>query len=165
MPSAKPRLPAVRHAAAETGPALNVLGCRLTAKSHCRDRGDPVFVCECVVPAGVAVPLHTHPQWETFYLLEGMIEFGRMGEDGELGTVLARTGDLVSIDGSAAHSFRNPGPASARLLVVGESGLESFYFAAGQDAPPGLPSEDEIDRVVRIMLAHGQHVLGPHPRS
>lgn len=59
-------------------------------------------------------PLHKHHECdEAWYVLEGELQFHIDGE-----TFLARGGDLVLAKQGSAHSYRNPGPQSARYLLI-----------------------------------------------
>jgi quercetin dioxygenase-like cupin family protein len=59
---------------------------------------------EALVPPGGGPPPHTHSgEDETFYLLEGEIEF-LLGE----ARITAGPGDFVNVPRGTVHCFRNP---------------------------------------------------------
>ena len=93
------------------------------------------------------------------------VVFGFNGTD-ELNLAIrgtVRPGDHVVVPSGTPHSFRNVGTETARMLVIGEPGLEAFFYDVGLGAPEGPPTEAQIRRTIQIMQKHGQAVLGPHP--
>lgn len=145
-----------------------LLGIELVEKVSGQEDGiEGLVVLEAIVPPGVWVPLHTHGSHECFYVIEGTFEFGRMGANG-VEVVAAPVGTMVRIPGGAVHSFRNIGATTGKMLVIAAEGLLPFFRDAGcpvQETPvtAGPPSEAEIGRVIGVMSAHGQELLGPHP--
>jgi quercetin dioxygenase-like cupin family protein len=80
-------------------------------------------VLEMTVPPGTGVPLHRHSVQETFTVLEGAAEFGRLGSPGEEWLPI-KVGDVVNVPNWAYHGFRNSGTTLARiqLSLRGRSG-------------------------------------------
>jgi len=92
-------------------------------------------VIEMTVPPGGGPPPHSHPLiQETFYVLEGEIEFKT-----ENGRSMVHQGGFVSIPlGGAAHCFRNVSQAPVKLLcTVMPAGLEKLFQKIGSPAKPG----------------------------
>ena len=147
----------------ERGGLLNVLGTTLRLLAGGADTGDTFALLEVTVPPGATVPMHSHPQAEAFYVLDGELEFGRQsGEAVSVSRVAA--GQCVHVPREARHSFRNAGPGDVRVLVACEAGLVAFFEDAGREpATDGPPTREQIDRVVAIMQRHGQRLFGPHP--
>jgi quercetin dioxygenase-like cupin family protein len=59
------------------------------------------------------VAQHTHEHVDTMYVLEGDVEF-LSGDD----VVPAGPGTLITAPPGAPHGFRNPGPQTARVLIL-----------------------------------------------
>ena len=71
-------------------------------------------------PAGGTSGKHTHPGWDTLYILEGTMVFEM---DGEAPKTL-NAGDTHSFDGTKVHNVTNKGQGSLKVLafLVGEKG-------------------------------------------
>ena len=127
----------LRRTAAQTGGELLEFELHLSPGGH--------------VPAG-----HRHPeQEERFKVLEGEARF-RLGRR----HLIAREGETVTVPPGTPHSFSNPGPGPARLLVQARPALrmeELLETAAGLGLRPG-PLElakflVEFEREVRSPFA------------
>ena len=99
--------------------------------------GGALGVVENVAPAGwPGPPLHHHDFDETFYVLDGALEF-QLGEDRRT----AGPGEVVFAPRGAVHTFANHGTEPARyLLVITPAGFERYFARlgaelAGEDAP------------------------------
>jgi quercetin dioxygenase-like cupin family protein len=113
------------------------------------------------VPPGIVVPLHSHPDRETFYILAGQLEAFKDGG----GWRTLRTGDVFDVPGGAKHAFRNGSSAVASSLVVTTAALARFFHEVGRPieaVPPGPPSRDALQRFAETSLSHG-HWLGASP--
>jgi hypothetical protein len=78
MPCANPDATPAKTATSETlglfGPCIKFL----TPLSDCDDGYCPI---KGIVPAGVVIPIHSHAERETFYVIEGRsVTFGRITE-------------------------------------------------------------------------------------
>jgi quercetin dioxygenase-like cupin family protein len=89
-------------------------GERIVLLRTAADTGGDLLEFELTLAPGGHVPSgHVHPeQQERFTVLEGRTRF-RLG----LRTVIAGTGETVTVPPGRAHRFANPGPGPARLLV------------------------------------------------
>jgi mannose-6-phosphate isomerase-like protein (cupin superfamily) len=74
---------------------------------------DDYCVLAAQMPAGVVVPLHSHSDRESFYLLSGEMTF----YDGDSWRIL-RQGNFVDVPGNTKHAWRNASESSASLLVA-----------------------------------------------
>jgi hypothetical protein len=69
---------------------------------------------QALVPPGGGPPPHIHTrEKETFYVLEGNVEF-LLGEQ----TVVAGPGDFVNVPRGTVHRFQNTGTATARIILI-----------------------------------------------
>ncbi|PJJ66379.1 cupin domain-containing protein [Chryseobacterium geocarposphaerae] len=87
-------------------------------------------VIEMTVPPNGGPPPHFHPNThETFYVLEGEVEFKT-----EKGKTVVSKGGFVKIPfGGAVHCFKNASDSFAKLLcTVMPAGLEKIFEAIGQ---------------------------------
>jgi hypothetical protein len=111
------------------------------------------------VPPGGGPPPHIHTREdETFYLLEGQIEF-LLGEE----TIVAGAGDFVNVPRGTVHRFRNTGTETARMvLTFTPAGIERWFEETLEPAPNGAEdAPDNIDEVgARYVAAAPRYGLG-----
>jgi quercetin dioxygenase-like cupin family protein len=133
------------HRPVETGPSYWGPGDRYTFLITGRESDGAYFVMEAwVPPAGGPGPhIHTRED-ETFYVLEGEIEF-LLGED----LITARTGDFVNVPRGTVHRFTNTGTETARMvLTFTPAGMEGFFeetLDAAENGADDVP--DNIEEV------------------
>jgi quercetin dioxygenase-like cupin family protein len=145
------------------GERVNVLGITLEWKVTEAETTSGYSIVEAEVPPNAGVPLHRHPQSESFYVIEGTAEFGRIGPSGPEWLAVS-PGDAVHIPGNAIHGFRNLSASTARVLITCAKGLEAFFREAGMPearVQSGPPSPASIERVIQIMRKHGQELANP----
>jgi quercetin dioxygenase-like cupin family protein len=139
------------------GPAFDLLGSALQTKVSGNDTGRVFCVVSMEAPPQCVVPMHHHSFPEVFYVLSGEAEFGTIANGNEKWQT-AEEGETVIVRSNAPHSFRNPGVAPTRMLVVAAPEHEEFIQAAGRpvDQHPGSDgsTNDELDRIARIAALH-----------
>jgi quercetin dioxygenase-like cupin family protein len=137
----------VLHRPAATGPAYWGPGDHYTFLVTGEESGGAYFAMEALVPPGGGPPLHVHTREdETFYLLEGELEF-RFGDE----TVAARGGDFVSVPRGTIHNFRNVGSETARMvLTFTPAGIERWFEETLERAPNHVRAEDVPDNVDEV---------------
>jgi mannose-6-phosphate isomerase-like protein (cupin superfamily) len=100
-----------------------------TVKLTAADTAGAMSLIEGVLPPGAAsVPLHTHPEAETFYLLEGEAEFTSIDE-GRRYIFIVRQGDIVYVPPRTPHQFTIAGVEPARGIVIVTPGGIEHYMA------------------------------------
>jgi uncharacterized RmlC-like cupin family protein len=110
-------------------------------------------------PAGTFVPIHSHADRETFYILSG--EPQALWEDHWITLV---TGDVLDVPGGIKHAWRNVSGAPASLLVVTTMRMGRFLREIGRPAataPPGPPTKAELQRLFEIAQANGYWMGSP----
>jgi quercetin dioxygenase-like cupin family protein len=146
------------HRPAATGPAYWGPGDHYTFLVTGEESGGAYFAMEALVPTGGGPPPHVHRREdETFYLLEGEIEF-RLGDE----TITAGAGDFVNVPRGTVHSFRNAGSETARMvLTFTPAGMEHFFEETLEPAPNGArTAPDNADEVAaRYVAAAPDHGL------
>ncbi|HEX5909260.1 MAG TPA: cupin domain-containing protein [Thermoleophilaceae bacterium] len=130
------------------GPA----GGPLTFKVRGDQSGGALTVIENVIAPGDGPPHHVHAnEDEAWWIIEGHLRF-KLGEREET----AEAGAFVYVPRGVAHSFQNPGPDPARILVMfTPGGMEGFFDAFGK--------LEELDREAfsRLGAEVGMEVVGP----
>jgi quercetin dioxygenase-like cupin family protein len=138
-------------------PTVDILGIHCRWKVRAEEAGDSYSLIENFVPPGAGVPLHTHDAPETFFVLEGKLEFGRLGPHGPE-WLPAGPGDTFHIPIGIMHGFRNAGGTVGHLLCLFRADLAAFFEETGAPATPGVfrpPTEQEIARGLSMMRKHG----------
>lgn len=108
------------------------------------------------VPPGGGPPPHYHTREdETFYVLEGAVEFFQGGQ-----WTAASPGTVVFMPKHEVHTFRNVGSTPLRLLITTvPSGFENFFAKCSQEfAKGGAP---DMARITEIAAEHGIYFVTP----
>jgi quercetin dioxygenase-like cupin family protein len=116
---------------------------------------------EFLFPPHASPPLHTHPQDESYVVLEGLLTIQAGDERFELAA-----GGTALVPMGVAHTFRVDSDGARVLVLSTPAGLErlvrdgSIPAEAATQPPAGAPrpSQDELSAIFRT---HGQVNLGP----
>jgi quercetin dioxygenase-like cupin family protein len=150
-----------------TSEPLWFLGTLVRPKLAGEQTGGRFALWEGVLPRGAAPPLHSHPQDETFYVLEGRVftwvgeEAGEPQECGE--------GAAVFVPGGMPHAFRVVSDTARMLFISTPAGIENFVHALSEPAAwPWLPPPPDGPRVSpeRVAAVEREHEVirfGPPP--
>jgi mannose-6-phosphate isomerase-like protein (cupin superfamily) len=107
------------------------------------------------VPTGAIVPLHSHSDRETFYVLSGEMNF----YDGVSWQVL-KQGEFVDVLSNTRHAWRNASGSSASLLVV--TTVRMGVFLKQISAAAGTQTAGtETDQFFKLVQDHGYWLGGP----
>jgi quercetin dioxygenase-like cupin family protein len=127
---------------------------------------------EGVLPRGAAPPLHSHPQDETFYVLEGeisawIVEAERADDQGEPpGWVAAcvergGVGTVVFAPGGTPHTFRVESDTAKMLFLSTPAGIEDYVKTLAEPALwPWLQAPPDGPRVPRERIEAVERELG-----
>ena len=86
------------------------------------------------MPGGALVPLHAHPDPETFYVVAGRLE-GLVIRDSEAEWLSVATGQIFHVSPNARHALRNTGEERAVALTVSTPRLAEFFARTGIALP------------------------------
>ncbi len=132
-----------------------------TFKATSEDTGGAYTITEETWPSQVGPPPHIHhTQEETFYILQGEMEFVTDGI-----TTRATAGSLVRIPKGVLRDYRNVGLEPARVLVLfAPGGFEGFFEEVGElvtdsSAPPEDPPD--VERLVAVAAKYGAEIPPP----
>jgi quercetin dioxygenase-like cupin family protein len=111
------------------------------------------------IPPGVSVPLHSHPDPETFVHLSGELEGLAETGDGFAWLRIA-SGDVFHVPGDAKHAFRNRSQVPAIGIVVTTPMLGRFFREVGRPVvaggpPAGPPSAETLERFLETARRYG----------
>jgi len=132
-------MPMATHRSAENTKPLMIpeLGLELTVRLGPEALSGAMALLETVNAAGFGPPLHRHREAEVFRVMEGAYLFEVDGN-----RFSAKAGDVVSVPGGAAHSFRNVSDGPSRQLVMMLPGMDAEKFFLGLAAVLASPHAD-----------------------
>ena len=134
----------------ESAETLDVLGATVQVLTPPAGDHDPCVIRGAIPPHGF-VPLHSHPDPETFVLLAGAVEGLGESERGlEWATLGA--GDVFHVPGDARHAWRNPGAEPAVSLIATSARIGRFFREIGVPLEPGTaPAPPPPERVAKFL--------------
>jgi quercetin dioxygenase-like cupin family protein len=123
--------------------------------------GDRYALIEFLFPKHASPPRHTHPQDESYVVVEGHLTVHAGAQRFELDA-----GGAATVPMGLPHTFRVDSETARVLVLSTPAGLERFVRDAGVPAAtPNLPPPDaprpSADELAEIFRAHGQVNLGP----
>ena len=126
---------------------LNIVGEVVTILSSNSETSDyELFIQEG--PEGSGPPPHSHDWDESFYVLEGSIEFGYNDEK-----LIAKQGTLVHLPAGNIHWFRFAAGGGKMLSITGQkSNASNFFTSLAKEIPSGEP---DIDKITSVATRNG----------
>lgn len=143
------------------GEQLWFLGTLATIKVAGEATGGRFALIEFLLPRHASPPLHTHPQDESYILLEGSLTV----QAGEQRFAL-EAGAAAVVPMGVAHTFRVDSDTARVLVLSTPAGLERFVRdgavpASQATLPPGNTPRPSLERLEEIFRAHDQINVGP----
>lgn len=168
------------HVSNTGGEPLWFLGTLTRMKLDGEQTGGRFALWEGLLPHGAAPPLHSHPQDETFYVLEGevtvwLVEPGLADDDRDPpGWVASQgrrcgVGSAVFAPGGVPHSFRVESDTARMLFLSTPAGIENFVRALAEPAkwpwlqPPPDGPRVPAERMAAVERETGTVRYGPPP--
>ncbi len=156
--------------------ALWFLGTLVHPKLTGGQTGGRFALWEGILPRGAAPPLHTHPQDETFYVLEGKVVVWAVEPEAtaderwlETHARSCEPGAAIFVPGGTPHTFRVDSDTARMLFLSTPAGIEDFVRALSRPAAwPWLQPPSEGPRVPGEQLEavereHRVVRFGPRP--
>jgi quercetin dioxygenase-like cupin family protein len=140
-------------------------GEQATIKVSGGDTHGAYAVVELTLPPRMGPPPHIHHTMEeTFYLLDGEMEFVANGI-----ATTATVGSLVRIPNGVLRGYRNVGTEPARVLVFFlPGGFEGFLEEMGQpvtDAAPPQGGQPDLEKFMATAAKYGCEIPPPTGQS
>lgn len=143
------------------------LGTLARMKLDGQHTGGRFALWEGVLPHGAAPPLHSHPQDETFYVLEGELT-AWLVEDPDDASKWVKThaqhcgpGAVVFAPGGTPHTFRVETDTVRMMFLSTPAGIEDYVRALGEPAQwPWLQPPPDGPRVPAEKMAAVERELG-----
>ncbi|ORW84686.1 cupin [Mycobacterium sp. IEC1808] len=117
-------------------------------------------VMRAVIPPGVVVPLHSHNDFEDFYILAGSHQVLVEGRGG-LEWRDAQTGDYVRVPGDVPHAHRNVSQEPAVDLIITTARMGRFFREVGRPVGSPPPTAREVARFVEVAGRYGYWLATP----
>jgi quercetin dioxygenase-like cupin family protein len=144
------------------------------------DTGGRFALWEGILPRGAAPPLHSHPQDETFYVVEGevtvwVVEPALAGEGSsppewiESRARRCGPGAAVLAPAGTPHTFLVESDTARMLFLSTPAGIEDYVLALAEPAawpwlpPPADGPRVPAERLARVEREHGVVRLAPPP--
>jgi quercetin dioxygenase-like cupin family protein len=121
------------------GPTVEILTPPGDDDAPCAMRG--------AIPAGGIVPLHSHPEPETFIVISGDVE-GLVHTGDDLRWIPLGAGDVLHVPGDARHAWRNRSARPAVSVVVTVQRIARFFREVATAGGP--PSEEEVRHFLEV---------------
>jgi quercetin dioxygenase-like cupin family protein len=148
---------------ASDGEALWFLGTLAVIKVDGKQTGGRFALFEAWLPKHAAPPVHSHPQDETFIVLEGDVTV-------VIGGVSRRCkeGAIASAPGGTPHSFFVHSETARMLTLSTPAGIEDFVRSLSDPATERRIPDDDYpypakEKIDAAFAAAGIKVLGPPP--
>jgi quercetin dioxygenase-like cupin family protein len=154
-------MPGMTWSEAGEGERLWFVGTLATIRVAGEAVEDRFALIEFLFPHHTSPPLHTHPQDESYIVLEGRLTVRAGDERFEL-----EAGGTAVVPMGVAHTFRVDSDTARVLVLSTPAGLERFVRDGSVPAnAPTLPPADAPrlppEALERVFEAHGQVNLGP----
>jgi quercetin dioxygenase-like cupin family protein len=99
-----------------------------------------------ILPPGVSVPLHSHPDTEDFFVISGEVQAVRQSAQG-YEWIVAKAGDYLHVPSGARHGWRNVSSEPMVSFIITTRRLAQFFQEVGR------PIEDKAQPVTSEFFA------------
>jgi quercetin dioxygenase-like cupin family protein len=122
---------------------------------------DDVDYClmRCTLPKGTVVPMHSHADRETFYVISGKLDAFREDHWETL-----EPGTIFDVQGGTKHAWRNSSKRDALVICVTTPTMARFLQAISVSAAGSSP-EDHARRFLELVQAHGYWLASPEENA
>jgi quercetin dioxygenase-like cupin family protein len=132
--------------------SLNVVGEQITVlASGEATNGYEIFLQ--TGPEGSGPPPHSHDWDESFFVIEGDIDFGIGAEQ-----MVAKPGTLVHLPAGTMHWFRFGKGSGKMISMTSRFGASKLFADIDREVPPGPP---DLEKVITIARRNGLTVDDP----
>jgi quercetin dioxygenase-like cupin family protein len=146
---------------------FNVFGVQLQFLIAPKETGNQTSLYKGILPSGVVIPLHRHPDSEVFYVLEGTLEIYQ--ESGEYkGWHSVLPGNALAVAPGVKHALRNTSSAPSATIAITERGLYEFFREIAKPAQPGPstpPSPEDMQRLFTVAAKYSYWMGSPEENA
>ena len=130
--------------------------------------GDGICLIRGTVPPGAAVPLHSHPDLELFYLLEGSMEIFQ-SKEGARQWLTVGVGAVAAVPGNVKHALRNTSSSPATIVLVTTSKMYEFFGEVSKPFDPkrrpAPPTPEEMRAFFDTVGRYGYWMASPEENA
>ena len=131
--------------------ALDVMGPTIQFLTLPDEANGTPCIMRGTIPPDVFVPLHSHPDFETFLAISGEVEGLAQGADG-FEWIPIKSGDVFHVPGNVRHAFRNRSQEPSVAIVVSTPTMGRFFRDIGRPVIAGAPLSPPSPQVIRHFL-------------
>jgi quercetin dioxygenase-like cupin family protein len=142
---------------------LDVLGPRIQYITPLSEADEGYCLIKSTIPPGVVVPVHSHADRETFYILAGELQGFAEDRWHRFGP-----GGVFEVLGEIRHAFRNISGESASGLIITTMKMGRFLREIGRPAATvasGPPAAADLQRFVQRAHDYGYWLGGPEDNA
>lgn len=146
-----------------TNGIFDVGGPQVQFLTQVSDADDDFCVFKGFIPPGVIVPIHSHAERETFYVLDGELEALLVDRWTTLGP-----NDVCDVPGGSKHAWRNSSDKLASTIFVVPMRLARFFRDIAGPAEAGKrgpPSPEQLQRILELAHAYDYWLGGPEDNA
>ncbi|WP_352657018.1 cupin domain-containing protein [Mesorhizobium sp. M0621] len=148
--------------------AIDIMGPTIQVLTEPGEEDNSPCLMRGTIPPGVIVPLHSHPDLETFIHVSGELE-GLSGSAVLFDWIRIKPGDIFHVPGMAMHAFRNLSHQPAVSNIVTTSRMAKFFKEIGTPvvagAPPVPPSEAALRHFMETATRYGHWNANPRENA
>lgn len=118
-------------------------------------------------PPGVSVPIHSHPDDESFFLFSGFIQALEQHEN-KFEWINMEAGDFRHVPQGVKHAWKNQSNDPAIAIIATTSRLGRFFQEVGRpvaDAFPRPPFEGDVRRFAEVAARYGHWLASPQENA
>jgi quercetin dioxygenase-like cupin family protein len=117
-------------------------------------------VMQSNLPAGAIVPLHSHADRETFYVLSGRPSCLTADQWKDLGP-----GDVVDVRDGIKHAWKNASQDPASMLCVTTTKMAKFLRDVSTTSGDASNPDEQAQRFLNVVLANGYWLATPEENA
>jgi quercetin dioxygenase-like cupin family protein len=114
-----------------TGLRVYLLGPTVEFLTSPQEANIDFCVLRGVIPPGVSVPLHSHPDTEDFFIVSGEVQALRQGAQG-YEWINAKAGDYLHVPSGTRHGWRNVASEPMVAYLITTTKLARFFQEVGR---------------------------------
>jgi quercetin dioxygenase-like cupin family protein len=147
---------------------ISLMGPIVQWMASAEQAGEQFCVMDATQAPGVFIPLHSHPEVECIYLLEGTLQVLAY-ENGNPYWMDVTAGESVVIPSGARHAIRNISASTVRLVMISAASMGHFFEEIGRPVEPGkqppMPSPEWAQSFVQSAISHGYWLGSPEENA
>lgn len=120
-------------------------------------------VMKGTIPAGYSVPLHSHPDDESFYILSGTVE-AMVQNSNDRNWAYMEPGDFIHIPADVRHAWRNNSAKPVEGLIITTPRLGKFFQEIARPIMPGeqlSPSPGQLQHFMKVAERYHHWLANP----